>query len=62
MKVYYLTSTELGWDNVINITTSPEKCIEHYTDGEVTPSSPEEAYEYIEKSGHLYIGDKPLQD
>lgn len=62
MKVYYLTSTKLGWDNVINITTSPEKCIEEYTDGEVIPSSPEEAYEYVEKSNHLYIGDMLLKD
>jgi hypothetical protein len=56
MKVYYLTSTELGWDNVINIAVSPQKCIESYTDGEVILESEKEVKEFLEKNGTLYIG------
>jgi hypothetical protein len=56
MKVYYLTSTELGWDNVINIAVSPQKCIETYTGGEVVPQTEEDVADYLKENRELYIG------
>lgn len=56
MKVYYLTSTELGWDNVINIHLSPQKCIEDYTGGEVILETEEEVEQYLKENRTLYIG------
>lgn len=62
MKVYYLTSVELGWDNVINIATSPQKCIEDYTGGEVMLETEEEVKQYLKEKEKLYIGYKFLVD
>jgi hypothetical protein len=62
MKVYYLQHLELGWDNVVNIATSPQKCIESYTDGEVILKTDEDVKEYLKSNRNLHIGYKFLVD
>ncbi|HOB25687.1 MAG TPA: hypothetical protein PKG93_00865 [Bacilli bacterium] len=62
MKVYYLQHLELGWDNVVCIATSPQKCIESYTDGEVILKTDEDVEEYLKSNKYLYIDYKFLVD
>lgn len=62
MKIYYLTSTELGQDNVICMATTPQKLIESYTDGEVICETEEEVKNYLESTRRLHMDYKFLND
>lgn len=62
MKIYYLISTELGWDNVICMATTPQKLIESYTDGEVILKTEEEVEKFIKEDKSLYMSYKFLND
>jgi hypothetical protein len=55
MKIYYLQNTELGWDNLVSIGASPQKCLEDYTDGEVILETEEEVDEYLKSHRYLRI-------
>lgn len=62
MKIYYLINVELGWDNVVTMALSPQKCVEDYTDGEVIPETEAEAKAYCDKMGTLVISSKYLYE
>ena len=62
MKIYYLINTELGWDNLVCLATSRIKCIESYTDGEVTPQTEEEVDEFLKQNRILHMDYKLLND
>ena len=49
MKVYYMQSHELGWDNMVAIALTRQKCIEGYTDGEVILETDEEIDKYLKE-------------
>ena len=46
MKIYILTNPELGWDNIIGVSTTRVGCIMDYTDEEKNPSSEANALDY----------------
>jgi hypothetical protein len=62
MKIYYLISTELGWDNLICLATTPQKLIEYYTDGEVVLETEKEVKDFIKNSNALYMSYKFLNE
>lgn len=62
MKVYYLQNMELGWDNVCSIATSPQKCLEDYTDGEIMLETEEEVKEYLKTNRDLRIDCRTLKE
>ena len=62
MKVYYLQNVELGWDNLVSIATSPQKCIEDYTDGEVMLETENDVDEYLENHRTLRIDYTTLKE
>ena len=62
MKVYYLQNVELGWDNLVSIATSPQKCIEDYTDGEVMLETENDVDEYLENNRTLRIDYTTLKE
>ena len=55
MKVYYLQNLELGWDNVVSMALTPQKCIESYTDGEVILETEEEVEAFLSNERYLRI-------
>lgn len=55
MRVYYLQNFELGWDNVVSIATSPQKCIEDYTAGTVILLSDDDVEDYLKSNKELRI-------
>ncbi len=61
MKIYYLQNIELGWDNLVSIATSPQKCLEDYTDGEVMLETEEEVDEYLKSNRTLRIDYRTLK-
>jgi hypothetical protein len=61
MIVYYLQNLELGWDNVVSIATSPQKCIEDYTNGEVILETEEDVKNYLKSEYALRIEYKFLK-
>ena len=50
-----MQNMELGWDNVVSIATSPQKCIEEYTWGEVILKTEKEVENYLKANGNLII-------
>lgn len=62
MKIYYLTSTELGWDNVICLATTKQKLISAYTDGDINFETEEEVDKFIKENRTLHIGEKILNE
>lgn len=62
MRVYYLQNFELGWDNVVSIATSPQKCIEDYTDGSVILLSDDDVEDYLNSNKELRIDYLNLKD
>ena len=53
MIVYYLQNKELGWHNVVSIATSPQKCIEDYTRGEVILKTEKDVETYLKDNQTL---------
>jgi hypothetical protein len=49
MKVYYMQSLEMGWDNMVSIALTRQKCIEAYSGGEVILETDEEIDKYLEE-------------
>jgi hypothetical protein len=62
MKVYYLQNTELGWDNVVSIAISPQKCIEDYTWGEVILETEEDVENYLKDNKTLFLMSTTLKN
>lgn len=62
MKVYYLQNTELGWDNVVSIATSPQKCIEDYTCGEVILKTEKDVETYLKDNQTLVLDSRTLKN
>ena len=62
MKVYYLQNVELGWDNLVSIATSPQKCLEDYTDGEVMLETENDVDEYLKNNPTLRIDYTTLKE
>jgi len=62
MKVYYLQNVELGWDNLVSIATSPQKCIEDYTDGEIMLETQEDVKNYLKSNRDLRIDYTTLKE
>lgn len=62
MKVYYLQNLELGWDNLVSIATSPQKCLEDYTDGEVMLETENDVDEYLKNNPTLRIDYTTLKE
>ena len=62
MKVYYLKNVDLGWDDVVSIATSPQKCLEEYTDGEIMLETDEEVDKYLESNKNLRIDYRTLKE
>jgi hypothetical protein len=62
MKVYYLQNLDSGWDNVICIALSPQKCIEKYTGGEIILETEDEVNQHLKENKHLYIDFKYIYE
>jgi hypothetical protein len=62
MKVYYLQNTELGWDNVVSIAMSPQKCIEDYTGGEVILETEEDVENFLKDNETLLLMSRTLKN
>ncbi len=62
MTIYYLQNTELGWDNLVSLATSPQKCIEDYTGGEVILETEQEVEEFLKTNRSLRIDYRTLAE
>jgi len=50
----------LGGDNVISIATSPQRCVEEYTWGDVILETEQDVENYLESNKHLRINSTNL--
>lgn len=62
MEIYYLINLELGWDNVVSVATSPQKCIEDLTDGEIIPQTEQDVEDFLKTETVYRILDTILKE
>ncbi len=62
MKVYYLINKELGYDNLVTIALTKQKCIEYYTDKEIIPQTDEEIEKFLKENQHIKIYGKTIYE